>query len=106
MLVSHEEEMMERMRDGAEKSLAGAGELAAEAVREKMRTGYGAPIRRSGRLMESIGYRVENGQMIVGTDVPYAANVHATRPFVTDGMKAAMESMAHRCETEMAAAMR
>ena len=111
MMREHGDEAIRRVREGVERGLAAAGEAGAAAVRETMERGYGEPIRRSGALMESIGWAAEDGRVAVGTNIPYGELVHngtsrvVGRPFLADGLARGAPEMARRLGEELAAAM-
>ena len=111
MMQEHGDEVARRVREGVRRGLAGAGEAGVAAVREAMERGYGEPIRRSGALMESIGWAAEDGRVAIGTDLPYAEAVHngtsrmAGRPFLADGLARGAPEMARRLGEGLAEAM-
>ena len=112
MLRSHEEEIRRRMAEGVERTLEAMGEAGTAAVRDRMANGYERPIRRSGALMESIGWAAEAGAVSIGSNLPYAEAVHngtsrtAGRPFLADGLGLYAEEIVRRGGEALAEAMR
>ena len=101
----HSTEVLRRVQGNLKKAAIDVGDIARDAVQEKMLWGYhdvhGNPphteIVDTGRLFDSIEGQVKavNAnvyQTSVGTDVPYAEYVHEGtyklkgRPFITDGI--------------------
>ena len=60
--------------------------LAPAAVRARMESGYGSPIRRTGALERDVRAGVAGDTVTVGCSLPYAPVIHAKRPFLTDGL--------------------
>lgn len=106
--------ILRRMQGNIKDAASAVAEIAVEAVQWQMLWGYhdvhGMPdnphteIVDTGRLFDSITgsvNRISNNyyQAVVGTDVPYAVYVHEGtyklkgRPFITDGLAAAKDSM-------------
>lgn len=106
--------ILRRMQGNIRDAAAAVAEIAVGAVQWQMLWGYhdvhGLPdnphteIVDTGRLFDSITgsvNRISNNyyQAVVGTDVPYAVYVHEGtyklkgRPFITDGLAAAKDSM-------------
>lgn len=98
-------EVLRRVRGNLRTAAQKAGDVARDAVQEKMLYGYSDPhgpdghteIVDTGRLFDSIEGRVKAVnqnvyQTVVGTNVPYAKYVHEGtyklkgRPFITDGI--------------------
>ena len=107
-------EVLRRVRGNLKAAAADVGDIARDAVQEKMLWGYkdvhGLPnnphteIVDTGRLFDSIEGEVKviNAsvyQTVVGTDVPYAQYVHdgtsklKGRPFITDGILASRDEI-------------
>lgn len=110
--TDHSTEVLRRVRGNLREAAAVVGDLARDAVQEKMLWGYhdvhGNPphteIVDTGRLFDSIegSVNVINAnvyQTVVGTDVEYAEYVHEGtsklkgRPFITDGILDSREAI-------------
>lgn len=108
----HSTEVLRRVQGNLKKAAIDVGDIARDAVQEKMLWGYhdvhGNPphteIVDTGRLFDSIEGQVKavNAnvyQTSVGTDVPYAEYVHEGtyklkgRPFITDGIMESREEI-------------
>ena len=108
----HSTEVLRRVQGNLKKAAVDVGDIARDAVQEKMLWGYhdvhGNPphteIVDTGRLFDSIEGQVKavNAnvyQTSVGTDVPYAEYVHEGtyklkgRPFITDGIMESREEI-------------
>ena len=108
----HSTEVFRRVQGNLKKAAIDVGDIARDAVQEKMLWGYhdvhGNPphteIVDTGRLFDSIEGQVKavNAnvyQTSVGTDVPYAEYVHEGtyklkgRPFITDGIMESREEI-------------
>ena len=108
----HSTEVLRRVQGNLKKAAIDVGDIARDAVQEKMLWGYhdvhGNPphteIVDTGRLFDSIEGQVKavNAnvyQTSVGTDVPYAEYVHEGtyklkgRPFITDGIMESKEEI-------------
>lgn len=108
----HSTEVLRRVQGNLKKAAIDVGDIARDAVQEKMLWGYhdvhGNPphteIVDTGRLFDSIKGQVKavNAnvyQTSVGTDVPYAEYVHEGtyklkgRPFITDGIMESREEI-------------
>lgn len=108
----HSTEVIRRVQGNLKKAAIDVGDIARDAVQEKMLWGYhdvhGNPphteIVDTGRLFDSIEGQVKavNAnvyQTSVGTDVPYAEYVHEGtyklkgRPFITDGIMESREEI-------------
>lgn len=108
----HSTEVLRRVQGNLKKAAIDVGDIARDAVQEKMLWGYhdvhGNPphteIVDTGRLFDSIEGQVKavNAnvyQTSVGTDVPYAEYVHEGtyklkgRPFITDGIMESKEGI-------------
>lgn len=108
----HSTEVLRRVRGNLKTAAIDVGDIARDAVQEKMLWGYhdvhGNPphteIVDTGRLFDSIEGQVKavNAnvyQTSVGTDVPYAEYVHEGtyklkgRPFITDGIMESREEI-------------
>lgn len=108
----HSTEVLRRVQGNIKKAAIDVGDIARDAVQEKMLWGYhdahGNPphteIVDTGRLFDSIEGQVKavNAnvyQTSVGTDVPYAEYVHEGtyklkgRPFITDGIMESREEI-------------
>ena len=108
----HSTEVLRRVRGNLKNAAVDVGDIARDAVQEKMLWGYhdvhGNPphteIVDTGRLFDSIEGQVKavNAnvyQTSVGTDVPYAEYVHEGtyklkgRPFITDGIMESREEI-------------
>ena len=108
----HSTEVLRRVQGNLKKAAIDVGDIARDAVQEKMLWGYhdvhGDPphteIVDTGRLFDSIEGQVKavNAnvyQTSVGTDVPYAEYVHEGtyklkgRPFITDGIMESREEI-------------
>ena len=108
----HSTEVLRRVQGNLKKAAIDVGDIARDAVQEKMLLGYhdvhGNPphteIVDTGRLFDSIEGQVKavNAnvyQTSVGTDVPYAEYVHEGtyklkgRPFITDGIMESREEI-------------
>jgi hypothetical protein len=108
----HSTEVLRRVQGNLKKAAIDVGDIARDAVQEKMLWGYhdvhGNPphteIVDTGRLFDSIEGQVKavNGnvyQTSVGTDVPCAEYVHEGtyklkgRPFITDGIMESREEI-------------
>lgn len=108
----HSTEVLRRVRGNLKTAAVDVGDIARDAVQEKMLWGYhdvhGNPphteIVDTGRLFDSIEGQVKavNAnvyQTSVGTDVPYAEYVHEGtyklkgRPFITDGIMESREEI-------------
>ena len=108
----HSTEVLRRVQGNLKKAAIDVGDIARDAVQEKMLWGYhdvhGNPphteIVDTGRLFDSIEGQVKavNAnvyQTSVGTDVPYAEYVHEGtyklkgRPFITDGIMESREQI-------------
>ena len=108
----HSTEVLRRVQGNLKKAAIDVGDIARDAVQEKMLWGYhdvhGNPphteIVDTGRLFDSIEGQLKavNAnvyQTSVGTDVPYAEYVHEGtyklkgRPFITDGIMESREEI-------------
>ena len=108
----HSTEVLRRVQGNLKKAAVDVGDIARDAVQEKMLWGYhdvhGNPphteIVDTGRLFDSIEGQVKavNAnvyQTSVGTDVPYTEYVHEGtyklkgRPFITDGIMESREKI-------------
>lgn len=115
-------EVLRRVRGNLRAAAAECGNIARDAVQEKMLWGYkdvhGLPnnphteIVDTGRLFDSIegAVNVINAnvyQTVVGTNVPYAQYVHdgtsklKGRPYITDGIMDSKEELKQAIQTNM-----
>ena len=100
MLKPHLRAYQQQLRQAMNRGLAQAGPIALNTVRQEMLGGFASPIRRSGKLYASMDCHAEDGQLHVGSNLPYAAMVHEGtssmegRPFLAKGMEKAGEEMA------------
>ena len=100
MLISHAADIAARLERNAAEALDGAGRCAAALVRRQLQSGYGAPVKDTGALMDSLAFAVEGSTVRIGSPLPYAALVHdgtsrmAARPFLADGMLGGAEDIA------------
>ena len=100
MLISHAAEITARLERNAASALDSAGRTASALVREQLQSGYGAPVKDTGALMDSIAFAVEGSTVRIGTPLPYAACVHdgtsrmPARPFLSDGVLGGAEDIA------------
>ena len=100
MLINHAAEIAAHLERSAASALDSAGRTAAGLVRHQLQSGYGAPVKDTGALMNSIAYAVEGGTVRIGSALPYAAYVHdgtarmPGRPFLADGMLGGAEDIA------------
>lgn len=100
MLISHAAEITARLERNAASALDSAGRTASALVREQLQSGYGAPVRDTGALMDSIAHAVEGDTVRIGSALPYAALVHdgtsrmPGRPFLADGILGGAEDIA------------
>ncbi len=107
MLKPHLRKVKEELRKAVNAGLTAAGSSAVASVRREMQSGYGKPIRQSGKLYDSISFRAEDGILSVGSDLPYAALVHEGtssmpgRPFLLEGMQNAAGTMADIMQQKM-----
>ena len=75
------------------------GEVAVQAVRAQMLTGYARPVYSTGALHADVRCRAEGASVIVGNILPYAPAVHdgtarmAARPYLQDGLPGGAEAM-------------
>lgn len=105
MLESHAEELLAQVRQGGERALEAMGATAAELVRAQLHSGYGSPVERTGALITDVRWTAEDGRVLVGSTLPYAACVHEgtshmpARPYLADalqGSAAQLEEAAKR----------
>lgn len=100
MLISHAAEITARLARNAASALDSAGRTAAALVVAQMASGYGAPIRDTGALMDSIAHAVEGDTVRIGSPLPYAGLVHDGtarmdgRPYLSDGILGGTEDIA------------
>ena len=100
MLISHAAEITARLERNAASALDSAGRTAAALVRGRLQSGYGAPVRDTGALMDSIAHAVEGDTVYIGSPLPYAVCVHdgtsrmPGRPFLADGILGGAEDIA------------
>ncbi len=99
ILKPHLRAYQQRLRQATNQALSEGGAIALTHVRQEMTSGFSTPIRRSGKLYESLDFRTEDGKLHVGSNLPYAALVHEGtsnmkgRPFLTQGMENAGEEI-------------
>lgn len=87
--------MLEQINRNAKASIKAAGVAAVGQVVRQMKSGYGAPIRRTGDLMRDVNFEVVNDTTInIGNSLNYATFVHEGtsrtkgkgRPYIKDGI--------------------
>ena len=87
--------LLAKMQGNARRALTAMGTKAVGLTVQKMQSGYGKPIRRTGDLMRSITYEVENSgknTVDVGNTLEYGKYVHdgtykmRGRPYIRDAL--------------------
>ena len=100
MLISHAAEITAHLERNAASALDSAGRTADALDLEQMQSGYGAPVKDTGALMDSIAHAVEGDTVRIGSALPYAAYVHdgtsrmPGRPFLSDAILGGAEDIA------------
>lgn len=98
--------LLAQMQGNARRALTAMGTKAVGLTVQKMQSGYGKPIRRTGDLMRSIAYEVENSgknTVDVGSNLEYAPFVHegtsrmAGRPYLRDALKDGSDDLEQVC---------
>ena len=104
MLINHAAEIAAHLERSAASALDSAGRTATGLVRHQLQSGYGAPVKDTGALMDSIAFAVEGSTVRIGTPLPYAACVHdgtsrmPARPFLSDVVLGGAEDIARGME--------
>ncbi|MBR4082527.1 MAG: hypothetical protein IKK21_12150 [Clostridia bacterium] len=87
------------------------GECAVSHVRAVMQSGYSEPVVDTGALMQDVGWTAAERTLHVGNTLSYAVPVHdgafstPARPYLTDGVAAALGDMEALCRETLAAHM-
>lgn len=105
-ITNNTDKIMAQFRLNMKAALQAIGVKAVNLTLQKMKSGYGRPIRKTGDLMRDVTYEVENGladSVDVGNTLHYATFVHdgtrkmAGRPYLRDaiiGGQAELEKVA------------
>lgn len=105
-ITNNADRILAQMRQNINGALHAMGIKAVYLILNKMKSGYGRPIRKTGDLMRDVTYEVENSQaesVDVGNTLNYATFVHdgtwkmAGRPYIRDAIidgRAALEKAA------------
>lgn len=105
-LNDHSEAVLAQMDANVERALTAMGIKAVGLIVKQMESGYGKPIRRTGDLMRSIAYEVENSgknTVDVGSNLEYAPFVHegtsrmAGRPYLRDALQDGSDDLEQVC---------
>ena len=111
MFKDHSADLNAQLADALSTALSAMGEIAARHTREVMQHHYGAPVVDTGALMQDVDWSVDAREMRIGNTLPYAAPVHdgtlrtPGRPYLTDGLAAAVSDMAEACGQTLAQRM-
>ena len=98
--------LLAQLQGNTKAALTAMGGKAVGLTVQKMQSGYGRPIWRTGDLSRSIAYEVENSgknTVDVGSDIEYAPFVHegtsrmAGRPFLRDALEEGAEALEQVC---------
>lgn len=110
MFTDHSGEIVARADAAIEATLRSMGDAAVPVVRETM-AAYPDPILDTGALMADVSWAADARTLRIGNSLPYAAHVHdgtlgtAGRPYLVDGLAAALPGMESICHATLAAAL-
>ena len=94
--------LLSQMQGNARRALTAMGTKAVGLTVQKMQSGYGRPIRRTGDLMRDVSYEVGNsgaGTVDVGNSLEYGVFVHEgtsrleSRPYIRDALTNGAEEL-------------
>ena len=111
MFQDHSADLNAQLADALSTALSAMGKIAARHTREVMQHHYGAPVVDTGALMQDVDWAVDAREMRIGNTLPYAAPVHdgtlhtPGRPYLADGLAAAVSDMAEACGQTLAQRM-
>ena len=105
-LTDNSAQVLAKLSANKSAALQAMGVKAVGLTVQKMQSGYGRPIRRTGDLMRSIAYEVENSEkntVDVGSNLEYAPFVHegtsrmAGRPYLRDALQDGSDDLEKVC---------
>lgn len=108
--TDHSSEIIEQINRNVKVALTAVGLKGVELTTEKMLSGYGRPIRKTGDLLRNVKCAVENSgenTVDVGNDLEYAPFVHdgtykmAGRPYLRDALMDGKEKITEIAEAYM-----
>ena len=110
MFTDHSGKVMSRMDAAVIQAISAMGDTAVAAVQGAMMS-YDPPVLATGALMADVGWAADARTLRIGNSLSYAPYVHdgtlrtPARPYLADGMAAALSDMEAVCRDVLAAAM-